>query len=107
MAAGLAAYIKPHWITAVLVCARCSHRIGRGFGRGGRHRLAPALRRHLGIGRFRRASIGVVEVGCLGVCPRGAITLANARDPARRAVAPRACDLSALLAQLGIPDQSA
>lgn len=107
MAAGLSAYIKPHWRGAVLVCARCSKRCGAHFGRSGRERLARALRRHLGIRRFRRATLGVAEVGCLGVCPRGAITIANARVPGRYALATPESDLGTLIDWLGLGDHAA
>ncbi len=107
MAAGLSAYVKPHWRDAVLVCARCSRRCGARFGRSGRERLARALRRYLGIRRFRQATLGVVEVGCLGVCPRGAITIANARVPGRYALATPESDLGALIDRLGLGDHAA
>ncbi|MBA4049148.1 MAG: hypothetical protein C0476_11470 [Sphingomonas sp.] len=107
MAAGLSAYIKPHWRGAVLVCARCSDRFGPGFGRSGRERLASALRRQLGIRRFRRATIGVVEVGCLGICPRDAVTVANPGIPDRYALATPEGELSALIDRLGLSDHAA
>lgn len=94
--------IKADWENAVLICAKCSRRLGGGFGRNGKKSLAKALRKQLGIKRFRKAPVGIVEVKCLGVCPRGAVTIVNAsRLDEWRLVRPGA-DLDALAQEIGL-----
>lgn len=99
--------VKADWETAILVCAKCSKRLEGGFGKKGKQRLAKALKAYLGIKRFRKARVGVVEVKCLGVCPRGAVTVVNAADPSRWRLVARDADLAAVAADLGIAPQAA
>ncbi|OYY72317.1 hypothetical protein [Sphingomonas sp. 28-63-12] len=96
------ALIKAEWQTAILVCAKCSKRLDGGFGKKGNQSLAKALRRQLGIKRFRKASIGIVEVKCLGVCPRGAVTLVDAREPGNWRLVPAGAHVPALIDSLGL-----
>src|SRR3546814_16519030 len=63
------------WQDVILVCRKCSKRQGGGCGPQGGKPLAKALRKHLGVKKGRKASVGIVEVGCLGVCPKDAVTL--------------------------------
>ncbi len=107
MEARLKSVVKADWETAILVCAKCSKRLDGGFGKHGKHRLAKALKTYLGIKRFRKARLGVLEVKCLGVCPRGAVTVVNAADPTRWRLVPRGADLEALAEDLGIAPQPA
>ncbi len=81
MAARLNKPVRANWSNAVLVCAKCSKKIDGGFGKKGRQSLAKALRRHLGIGKGRKSPLGIVEVKCLGICPRRAVTVLNAAKP--------------------------
>lgn len=94
--------VKSNWSTALLVCAKCSKRIDGGFGKKGNQSLAKALRRQLGIKRFRKSAVGVVEVKCLGVCPRGAVTLVDARDPGHWRLVQAGADLADLADTLGL-----
>lgn len=73
--------VRSEWRGAVLVCGKCSKKLDGGFGRKGRQSLAKALRRLPGFGKRRKASLGVVETRCLGICPRGAVTLVDTRWP--------------------------
>lgn len=91
---------KSHWERTILVCAKCSKRIDGGFGKKDKQPLAKALRRYLGIKRWRKARIGVVEVKCLGICPRGAVTLVDAADPGRWRLIPRGTDIAEVAAAL-------
>ena len=75
------AEVAAKWQGAVLVCAKCSKRVGGGFGKKGRTALAKELRREPGFGKGRKATVGVVEVKCLGICPRGAVVLVDTRAP--------------------------
>ncbi|MBA3880661.1 MAG: hypothetical protein C0500_13210 [Sphingobium sp.] len=99
--------VKADWETAILVCAKCSKRLDGGFGKKGKQRLAKALKAYLGVKRFRKARVGVVEVKCLGVCPRGAVTVVNAADPTRWRLVAKDADLAAVAAELGIAPQAA
>ena len=107
MEAGLSRLVKADWETAILVCAKCSKRLDGGFGKKGKQRLAKALKAYLGVKRFRKARVGVVEVKCLGVCPRGAVTVVNAADPTRWRLVAKDADLAAVAAELGIAAQAA
>jgi predicted metal-binding protein len=81
--------VPSRWDAAVLVCGKCSKRVGGGFGEDGRLPLVKALRRHLGLKKGRKAVAGVVEVKCLGLCPKRAVLAINAGQPdAWRLVAP-------------------
>ena len=70
---------KSNWEQTVLVCAKCSKKVGGGFGPKGKTPLVKTLRAVLGEGR--KASVGVVSVKCLGVCPKNAVTVVNSRRP--------------------------
>lgn len=72
--------VRADWEDAVLVCRKCSKRVGGGFGAKGKARLAKALRVFLGKRKGRKARIGVVEVDCLSVCPKRAVTVVSARN---------------------------
>jgi len=67
------------WESAALVCAKSSKKLGGGFGDKGKTPLAKLLKKALGKGR--KAAIGVVPVKCLGVCPKGAVTVIDTRKP--------------------------
>ena len=77
---------KSNWDQTVLVCAKCSKKVGGGFGPKGKTPLLKALRAVLGKGR--KASVGVVPVKCLGVCPKNAVTLIDSRRPREWMVVP-------------------
>ena len=70
---------KSNWEQTVLVCAKCSKKIDGGFGPKGKTPLLKALRAILGKGR--KASVGVIPVKCLGVCPKNAVTVVDSRRP--------------------------
>lgn len=78
--AGLKDRVRSNWRNAVLVCRKCSKKLDGGFGSRGDERLAKALRHHLAIKKGRKAAAGVIEVGCLGVCPGGAVTVVDGSD---------------------------
>lgn len=74
-------FVRSNWEATLLVCRTCSKRQSGGFGPKRKTPLAKALRKTLGAGKGRRARIGVVEVKCLGICPRHAVTVIDARNP--------------------------
>jgi predicted metal-binding protein len=73
--------VSARWHGAVLVCGKCSKKVGGGFGKNGKRALAKELRREPGFGKGRKAEVGVVEVRCLGICPRDAVVLVDTRSP--------------------------
>ena len=92
--------IRSDWQGAILVCGKCSKKIDGGFGKKGRTSLSRLLRKILGLKSGRKASLGVVETRCLGVCPRGAVVLVDSRQPAEWLVVPRGADVVELAARL-------
>ena len=92
---------KADWAGAVLVCGKCSKKVGGGFGRKGRTPLAKALRALPGLGRKRKAALGVIETKCLGLCPKNAVTLVDTRRPGEWLVVAPGEDIAAIAARLG------
>ncbi|MDP1026029.1 (2Fe-2S) ferredoxin domain-containing protein [Sphingomonas sp. KR1UV-12] len=95
---------KSEWIGVVLVCAKCSKKVGACFGRDGDEPLAKALRRYAGKGR--KAKVGVVETRCLKLCPKRAVTVVDARRPAEWLVVAPGEPIDALAERLGITPQA-
>lgn len=73
--------VQASWERALLVCGKCSGKVGGGFGPKGRTPLVKALRKELGVGKGRRAQIGVAEVKCLGLCPKRAVVAIDTAAP--------------------------
>nr|WP_246616730.1 DUF1636 domain-containing protein [Sphingomonas yunnanensis] len=88
----------------MLVCGKCSKKLGGGFGRKGKTSLVKALRDEPGLGKGRKVALGVVEVRCLGVCPRGAVTLVDTRAPDRWRLVEPGADVATLAAGLRSQD---
>ncbi|MDG5487542.1 DUF1636 domain-containing protein [Sphingomonas sp. BGYR3] len=97
--------VRANWSDAILVCAKCSKKLDGGFGDKGRQPLAKALRKHLGTGKGRKGRLGIVEVKCLGVCPRGAVTVINGREPGVWQLVPGGTDLDDVADALGLGTQ--
>ena len=96
--------VASDWMRAILVCGKCSRRVGGGWGAKGRTSLAKALRRALGVSRGPRASVGVMAVGCLGVCPAGGVVVLDGARPRRWVVARPGETPEAVLAALDAPE---
>jgi predicted metal-binding protein len=90
-------HAKAGWQGALLVCAKCSKKVGGGFGPKRKDRLAKVLRKLPGTGKGRKAAIGVTEVKCLGLCPKNAVTVVDTRRPGRWLVVAPGEDPSGLL----------
>jgi predicted metal-binding protein len=69
--------VPSNWKTTVLVCRKCSKKLDGGFGPDRDQRLSKALRTHLSLKKGRKASAGIVDVDCLGICSKGAVTVVN------------------------------
>ena len=102
MEARLKTGIRSNWSNAVLVCAKCSKKLDGGFGPKGKTPLAKALRKHLGLKKGRKSAAGIVEVKCLGVCPRGAVTVVNGAQSRDWLLVPEGADLDAVAGELGL-----
>ena len=94
--------VHSNWDHTVLVCAKCSKKLGGGFGPKGKQSLAKALRKHLGLKKGRKAEAGIVEVKCMGVCPRGAVTVVDAGGPREWLLVPKGADLDSVAEELGL-----
>lgn len=90
--------VSSNWTSAVLVCAKCSKKLDGGFGDKGGTALDKALRKRLGKGR--KASIGVTAVKCLGVCPKGAVTVIDSRRPQEWMIVRAGTPVEQVVAQL-------
>lgn len=95
-------HVRSNWDNAVLVCSKCSKKLDGGFGPGGRMPLAKALRKYLGLKKGRKAGAGIVEVKCLGVCPRGAVTVVNGAASREWLLVPKGADMGELADELGL-----
>ncbi|MES2337557.1 MAG: (2Fe-2S) ferredoxin domain-containing protein [Pseudomonadota bacterium] len=73
-------HLRSEWQDVVLVCGKCSKKLDGGFGAKGRTSLAKALRSALKLGKGRKATAGIVETKCLGVCPKRAVVVARSGD---------------------------
>lgn len=95
-------HVRSNWDNAILVCAKCSKKLDGGFGSKGRTPLAKALRKYLGLKKGRKAGAGIVEVKCLGVCPRGAVTVVNGAASRDWLLVPARADMAELADDLGL-----
>lgn len=100
---GLKSLIRSNWQNAVLVCRKCEKKLDGGFGPDGDARLAKALKRHLSLKKGRKAAVGIVEVSCLGVCPKGAVTVVNGAASRDWLLVRPGADLDELAQALGLP----
>lgn len=99
---GLKSLVRSNWRNAVLVCRKCEKKLDGGFGPDGDERLAKALLRHLSLKKGRKAAAGIVEVNCLGVCPKGAVTLVNGAASCDWLLVRPGADLDELAQTLGL-----
>ncbi len=93
--------VRSDWSGTLLVCGKCSKKLGGGFGPKGKQPLAKALRRHLGLKKGRKAATGIVEVKCLGICPKGAVTVIDGAAPQAWKLVCEGADLDEVVAILG------
>lgn len=96
------AFVRSNWEASLLICRKCSKKLDGGFGANGRTSLAKALKRH-GGGKGRKARLGVIEVKCLGVCPKGAVTVIDSRQPGRWRLVRIGADIEEVAAALDLP----
>lgn len=95
--------VSANWQSTVLICRKCSKKLDGGFGENGDKPLAKALRKHLAVKKGRKASVGIVETGCLGICPKGAVTVVNGSASRDWLLVRPGADLDELASELGLP----
>ena len=103
--------VGAEWTNVVLVCRKCSKKLRGGFGPDADNRLGKVLKKALAErspvrdGRklkARRGSTGVLEVGCLDICPKGAVTVVLGSRPCEWLVVPRGTPAAEVLDRLGL-----
>jgi hypothetical protein len=87
------------WRDVILVCRKCSGKLDGGFGPNGEDSLPRELKRGL-RSTGQRASCRVIETKCLGICPKGAVTVLAARTPGAILTVPAGTDTMTVLARL-------
>lgn len=92
--------------SVVLVCSKCSKKLGGGFGKKGNRPLAKELRKLADGRKGRKADLLVVETGCLKLCPKGAVVAVNAAAPDKWLLVPPHTDVKAVAERLGVPGTS-
>jgi len=80
--------VETGWSEVLLICRKCSKKLKGGFGPEGRDTLRTALRGRLRESG-RRGEVGLIEVKCFGVCPKGAVTVAMASEPGVLRIVPK------------------
>jgi len=99
-----ARHVRTRWSNAVLVCRKCSKKVNGGFGPDGDRSLAKALRKHLRLGKGRKAGAGILEVGCLDICPKRAVTVVDTRRPDQWLLVRPGANLDMLAHDLGLKE---
>lgn len=83
----------------MLLCGKCARGLDGGYGRDGDETLRAALRAALKkAGRHKE--VHIIETRCLGVCPKGAVTVLNAHAPGRILTIPAGTPIAEVLALL-------
>ncbi|WP_010186114.1 hypothetical protein [Sphingomonas sp. PAMC 26605] len=94
--------VRSDWSNTILVCKKCSKKLGGGFGAKGKTGLAKAPREELGVGKGRKGAVGIIEVKCLGVCPRGSVTVVNGAAPGTWLLVEQGLPAAKVAAELGL-----
>lgn len=97
--------VRSNWDTAILVCRKCSKKVDGGFGSKRDQRLAKALKTHLVLKKGRKAAAGIVEINCLGICPKNAVTVVNGRAARDWLLVKPGADLDLLAQELGLSEK--
>ncbi|GAC1336630.1 MAG: hypothetical protein NVSMB18_00120 [Acetobacteraceae bacterium] len=84
------------WQGVALVCGKCSRKLKGGFGKKGKHDLRSTLRDAL-KDAGRRRELRVVEVDCLGLCPKRAVSVIGPFQPGQVLAVPAGTDPAVIL----------
>jgi predicted metal-binding protein len=88
--------VRSNWSHAILVCKKCTKKQAKkshDFGPR-QKRLAAALKHELGAGKSRKVPVGVLEVSCLDICPKGGVVVVDSRRPEKWRIIDPAEDFS-------------
>ena len=94
-AAGELMTVAGPWRDMLLVCRKCSRKLDGGYGPDRRDSLAQAFKQVLRDLK-RRCEVRILEVGCLGVCPKQGVAVIRSRSPDEMLVVPLGMDLAVL-----------
>ena len=94
----ISATVAP-WQQVALVCGKCSRKLGGGFGKKRKHDLLDVLKDAAKAAGQRRA-MRVMEVGCLGLCPKRAVSAVSSVKPDEVVVVPAGTEGADVLARL-------
>ena len=89
------------WKTVVLICGKCARKMKGGYGVKGKDSLRSALRdtmKQKGHGR----DVRIIETRCMGLCPKKATTVLNARGPESILTIPAGTGMDAVMAALNL-----
>ncbi len=100
MEAGVIRVLASRWQGSVLVCGKCSKKLDGGFGDKRRTSLAKLLRTAFDVKKGRKADRGVVEVKCLGVCPKNAVVMIDGARPGHWMLVPAGTEPREVVAML-------
>lgn len=73
--------VRSEWRKAILVCGKCSKKVGGGFGPKGNTSLVKALKAVTNGRKGRKADAGLIETKCLKLCPKRRVVAIDAADP--------------------------
>ncbi len=97
LAPGTTGLVGTGWTDALLICRKCSKKLRRGgFGADGCQTLRQAVRGALRASG-KRGEIGLLEVGCVGICPKRAVTTLRASQPGTFRIVPAGTPAALLL----------
>ncbi len=91
--------VRGSWRGVLLACRKCGGKLKGGFGPKGKDGLPDALRQLLRE-TGRRQEMRILEIGCLGVCPKGGVVVMHGAQPGEMLVIPEGTDLAQLAARL-------
>ena len=93
--------VRSDWQGALLVCGKCSKKVGGGFGAKGKTGLAKALAAATGGGKRRKDRLGIIETKCLGICPKGAVVVVDTARPGEWLLVPAGTAINDVVALVG------
>lgn len=93
------------WRSIAMICSKCSRKLRGGFGKKGRCDLADVLKREL-KDSGRRREVLVIEVGCLGLCPKHAVSVVSSAVPGQVLSVAGGAEPALVLGRLSAPATS-
>ncbi len=88
--------------SVLLVCSKCTKKVGGGFGKKGNQPLSKQLRKLAGAGKGRKVELLVLETGCLKLCPKGSVVVVNGAEPQKWMIVPAGTEVSVIADQMGL-----